>query len=284
MSNPSTIGPFLGPLTNIKKRSGISPSYCSLRHRETKSAHLSAHHHRWNAVKLFIPAVHAACHYQFQAMILVGAKHPQMGKTDCGKRPENDRAQLQCVPKCLQCLVLRGQFRRQILVPRIDRPHEPVALHRITLPLDSQQLKRFARQLARSQLSSRSAQKFSDLGQHSHERETPTGCLADGNARNTMNWAATVTSATSGAPICFRIRIRSTTMQTHCQRDWRSRSNLPVSASSLPGARPCRLGDSARARKQATAKKPESRISASNACVLTRTSTWVIEIRSARPR
>ena len=37
------------------------------------------------------------------------------------------------------------------------------------------------------------------------------------------------------------------------------------------------LGDSARARKQATAKKPESRISASNACVLTRTSFGVRE-------
>ena len=87
-----------------------------------------------------------------------------------------------------------------------------------------------------------------------------------------MNWAAAVSSATSGAPICLRMSKSTTIMQHHCHRDRRRRSNLPVSAKSRTGAKPCMFGDPSRARKQATAKKPDSRISANNACVLTRTS------------
>ena len=70
-------------------------------------------------------------------------------------------------------------------------------------------------------------------------------------------------------------------MAHHCHRVCRKRSNLPVSAKSRAGAKPCIVGDSARARKQATAKKPDNRISASNACVLTRASFGASESVSA---
>src|SRR5215472_7584943 len=71
---------------------------CPLRHRETEAAHLSAHHHRWNTMKLFVPPVYAACHYEFQVMVLISSKHTKVRLSNGRKGMEDDRTQCQGVP------------------------------------------------------------------------------------------------------------------------------------------------------------------------------------------
>lgn len=83
-----------------------------------------------------------------------------------------------------------------------------------------------------------------------------------------MNCTRPVSSATSGALNCRRTTTRSKTIVAHCQRVRRNRSSRSVRTNSLCGAKPSVLGDSARARKQATAKNPASNDSISNACIL----------------
>ena len=82
-----------------------------------------------------------------------------------------------------------------------------------------------------------------------------------------MNCVKAVSSAMNAVPNCNRTTTRRSTIAHHCQRVRRNRSSRSVRTSSLAGAKPRVLVDSALARKQAIAKNPESKDSISSACV-----------------
>lgn len=83
-----------------------------------------------------------------------------------------------------------------------------------------------------------------------------------------MNSANTVSSATIGTPHCIRTTTRRSTIEAHCQRVRRKRSRRSVRTKSARGVIFMLSNDVARARKHATAKKPESSNSRSKARVL----------------
>ena len=118
-----------------------------------------------------------------------------------------------------------------------------------------------------AQSSSRSAQKVRGIQQLSHERENPTEqSLGEGNGKKDNELRRD----------CKLGDERGTHLHTHQDQQQHHGEPLPSRAPqtfqssgeqqrACLGASPCRLGDSARARKQATAKNAESRISTSNA-------------------
>ena len=87
-------------------------------------------------MKFFIPSAYATGHNEFQSMVLVGAKHPQVCNSHCREIPEDGCTELEPVAQRLKRLILRGQMRWKIFIPWIDRTHQPVALHHIAFPLD----------------------------------------------------------------------------------------------------------------------------------------------------
>jgi len=231
-----------------------------------KTAQLRTHCHRRDSIKNLVRPAHASPHHQFQTAILICAIHAEVGIQNGGERSKYNLSEVQRILKRLQRLILPGQMCGQIPVPRIDRAHEPVAFHRIAFPSHSQQHQWFPRVSARAHLAACPAKKVRGVEKFSHRRSIDAAvCLAVGSARKITNCANAVNSATIGVPICLRITNSKSTIANHCHRELFNRSNRSVSMKSRCGARPLALGASARARKHAIAKNPESRTSTSNA-------------------
>ena len=170
---------------------------------------------------------------------------------------KNRLAQVKSISQGLQRFVFPGKARRQVRIPWIGRPHQPIAFHPVRSPLDAKQLEG-SREYSPVRIF---RAHYSHEPRDSFEMDSSSAyslhdCFCVGRDKNTINWASTVSSATRGTPLCKRTSTSTSTMENHCQRERRKRSRRSVKAKSARGVTFVLSNVLARARKHATAKKP----------------------------